>query len=594
MKKRLFLLLTTLLGGKHAPGRSVQCLFLIIFILMPMAVSAQSEPPGDIMSRPTFGVHKVLFIRVIYPDDNRVVLSGQRAPIHANNLNDIFKANSYEKLALDIDVTPVLMMPQPTSFYQLENRLSFVRLRADAIKIAEDAGFLESDYDREIIFTVKIWPQPFTGIGGVNLRTSFMTRDNPTLSAHEVGHTFDFNHANFWRVTSANPIDTVGTLIEYGDKFDVMGDVHHFHHYNPRNKFRLGWIPPESILTVSESGTYTIRAVEKPPLAGVTVNEYTALRIRRTPISDYWVFYRSQEDSANTGAMITRIESRNSSSSILLDMAPGSLPEKRDYQDAALVPGKTVRDQEAGIEIEVLERHSDSLIVRVVVPQAGLDTLPVIDIVSPAFGKTIKGGVDYEATAFDPDVGQVNGAGIDTVKFILGYPEGDDPYGEGLSFVILAVKDFSAPPYIFHVETASFPDESYRLIVGALSQNGGINRAIINHLIDNTGPSAETAVAAKPVELVNTLQLQQNYPNPFNPSTTINYSVARAGKVELTIYDLLGKKVRTLVAANNSAGEYAVLWDGRNDADRRVGSGSYYYKLRVGEHTSTKRMLLLK
>ncbi len=575
------------------PGYSVRSVLIGLLLLLPLAVAGQNAAPGNIMMRPQLGVQKVLFIRVNYPDDNRIVLTAQQAQAHADELKAIFKANSYDKLEMQIDITPVLTMPQPTSFYHLFNRLSFVRIRADAIQLAEDAGFPESDYDREIIFTTKVWPLTQTGVGGVNLRTSFITRDRPALSAHEVGHTFDWGHANFWRVTSNSPIDTAGEKIDYGDRYDIMGDTFRFHHFNPFFKSRVGWIPPENILTVSEPGTYVIRALENKPESGDTVSEYSALRIRRDANSEYWVYYRAREDSANTGALISSIKPNNRSQALLLDMTPGSRRKNRDHQDAALVPGKTIRDQEAGIEITVLEKNSDSLAVRVAVSNEAIDTLPIIDILNPKPGITVHSAIDYEATAFDPDAGTTNGAGIDTVTFVLGFNEVQETLLEATP-VIVAVKKLTAPPYIFHVETDSLADEAYWFRVFAKSSNGGINNAMVAHIIDNTGPSTATSVENEPAAAAHTFQLQQNYPNPFNPSTSINYSVEQAGMVELRIYDLVGKKVRTLVQAFQSAGPHSARWDGRDAAGARVASGTYVYELKIGDLVSTRRMLLLK
>ncbi|MDL1876786.1 T9SS type A sorting domain-containing protein [Cytophagia bacterium CHB2] len=89
-------------------------------------------------------------------------------------------------------------------------------------------------------------------------------------------------------------------------------------------------------------------------------------------------------------------------------------------------------------------------------------------------------------------------------------------------------------------------------------------------------------------------RLFQNYPNPFNPSTTISYSVVQAGDVELTIFNALGQAVRRLVNERKSAGEYSLSWDGRDDAGRQLSSGSYFYRLKVGEAVQTRRMLFLK
>lgn len=573
--------------------RSVQYLLISGFLLFPIVVSAQSDTPGNIMMRSILGVHKVLFIRVNYPDDNRVVLTAQQAQAHAENLKTIFKANSYDKLNLDIDITPVLTMPQPTSFYNLVNRLSFVRIRAHAIKLAEEAGFHESDYDREVIFTTKVWPLTQNGVGGINLRTSYITKNIASLTAHEMGHTFDWRHANFWRVTSASPIDTAGEMINYGDKFDIMGDSFHFHHYNPWYKFRVGWIPPESILTVTDSGTYSIRALEDPPQAGAPVSAYSALRIRRDPNTEYWVYYRSREDSANTGALISRFEPHNRSQAMLLDMTPGSRAKNKDHEDAALQPGKTIRDPEAGIEITVLGKNSDSLSVRVVVSQDAIDSLPIIDILNPKPGITVHGAIDYKATAFDPDVGTTNGAGIDSVTFVLGYSEAKKTLVDQTSKLV-AVKNLVAPPYIFHVESDSLADEAYWIRVIAKSQNGGINSAKIDHIIDNTGPSVPTSVDDAQSPVSTTFQLQQNYPNPFNPSTTINYSVEMVGEVDLKIYNMLGQTIRSLVSGVKPAGDYTVVWDGKDDLGRQMPSGQYFYRVKAGERQTTRTMILLK
>ena len=89
-------------------------------------------------------------------------------------------------------------------------------------------------------------------------------------------------------------------------------------------------------------------------------------------------------------------------------------------------------------------------------------------------------------------------------------------------------------------------------------------------------------------------QLHQNYPNPFNPTTTIRYSVESAGEVELRIYNMLGQIVRTLVKGTKLAGEYSVVWDGKDGFGRQVTSGQYFYRFKAGEQQSTRAMILLK
>ena len=89
--------------------------------------------------------------------------------------------------------------------------------------------------------------------------------------------------------------------------------------------------------------------------------------------------------------------------------------------------------------------------------------------------------------------------------------------------------------------------------------------------------------------------LADNFPNPFNPQTTIQYALPQAADVELTVYNVLGQPVRTLVALHQSAGRYAVEWDATDDRGQRLSSGMYFYRLQVGgEFREVKKMLLLK
>jgi len=84
--------------------------------------------------------------------------------------------------------------------------------------------------------------------------------------------------------------------------------------------------------------------------------------------------------------------------------------------------------------------------------------------------------------------------------------------------------------------------------------------------------------------------LEQNYPNPFNPSTTIVYQLPQPVPVTLTVHDLLGRQVATLVAGVKPAGYHSATWDGVTDGGEIVGSGVYLYRLQAGEHRQVRRM----
>ena len=88
--------------------------------------------------------------------------------------------------------------------------------------------------------------------------------------------------------------------------------------------------------------------------------------------------------------------------------------------------------------------------------------------------------------------------------------------------------------------------------------------------------------------------IHQNYPNPFNPVTTLRYDLPENGNVNITIYDMLGRQVKTLINQNQNAGYMSVIWNATNDYGKPVGAGIYLYQIQAGEYISTKKMVLLK
>ncbi len=88
--------------------------------------------------------------------------------------------------------------------------------------------------------------------------------------------------------------------------------------------------------------------------------------------------------------------------------------------------------------------------------------------------------------------------------------------------------------------------------------------------------------------------LSQNYPNPFNPSTTIKYELRRAGNVTLTVYNLLGRHIRTIFSGKQEAGSHVSTWDGRDDQGKQAATGVYFYRLSANGASETRKMLLLK
>ena len=95
------------------------------------------------------------------------------------------------------------------------------------------------------------------------------------------------------------------------------------------------------------------------------------------------------------------------------------------------------------------------------------------------------------------------------------------------------------------------------------------------------------------------MSLLQNYPNPFNPETWIPYELSEDSEVFIKIYTTTGHLVRTLSLGRKEAGYYttkerSAYWDGKNEYGEQVSSGVYFYSIKAGDYTSTRKMVILK
>jgi hypothetical protein len=142
--------------------------------------------------------------------------------------------------------------------------------------------------------------------------------------------------------------------------------------------------------------------------------------------------------------------------------------------------------------------------------------------------------------------------------------------------------------YIAHVSNKiykySVGPQGYSLPIGYVSSSVTAHAGETNVNLNITMSDVKSEASN-----VKEFSLEQNYPNPFNPTTTINYSVAKEGQVKLTVYNMLGGKVATIVNEYKPAGHYSVQFNGS-----RLSSGIYLYKLESGNFTAEKKLILLK
>jgi len=140
-------------------------------------------------------------------------------------------------------------------------------------------------------------------------------------------------------------------------------------------------------------------------------------------------------------------------------------------------------------------------------------------------------------------------------------------------------------------------DAATYLVTVPKSQNGNpaVNDGPVYTVNGSCGSAAKFAGEDLTQEtLPEGYALEQNYPNPFNPSTSIAFSVKEAGVVQLSIYNLHGQEVRTLINGQMNTGFHSVNWDGKDERGQIVPSGVYLYKLRVNGFAQTRKMTFMK
>ncbi len=123
-------------------------------------------------------------------------------------------------------------------------------------------------------------------------------------------------------------------------------------------------------------------------------------------------------------------------------------------------------------------------------------------------------------------------------------------------------------------------------------------------IIFTSGANFETYIYSSGVQITSTqkfdemqpsqIELKQNYPNPFNPTTNIQYSTVTPGTVSVKIFDISGKLLKEFREEHAKAGEYRVIWDGRNNFGEKVSSGAYFYQISTGGYSEAKKMILLR
>jgi len=192
-------------------------------------------------------------------------------------------------------------------------------------------------------------------------------------------------------------------------------------------------------------------------------------------------------------------------------------------------------------------------------------------------GLQLQGRFEAVGTRLTDQNIQTDAGNFNCKKFVVDYNVSVQLIGYNKLFTISDTVWFAANQWIVQ-------DIIPSVIANPLGLGEIIIRGSEKILISQT-PTGNNDIQAK----VNEFKLYQNYPNPFNPSTKIGFRISDFGLINLKIYDVLGREVTTLVNEEKPAGTFEVTWNAVN-----VPSGVYFYQLKAGSYTATKKLLLLK
>ena len=183
------------------------------------------------------------------------------------------------------------------------------------------------------------------------------------------------------------------------------------------------------------------------------------------------------------------------------------------------------------------------------------------------------------------------------VEFIWNQTDDPDPVEEIHYQLIYATDWDDSSTYVFSELiqdtslTLNLADNSqYYWLIVAMDTDGfmvGSNENTPNTMVVGT-------LSIDGDQIPEVFALHQNYPNPFNPTTQIRYDLPEDALVNITIYDIMGRSIRSLVNSQQTAGYRSIQWNATNNLGEPVSAGMYIYMIQAGEFRQTKKMVLLK
>ena len=359
---------------------------------------------GDpVPSAYTEGIKDIIVIRIDFSDLDGEPFSLATGTNIVLGLDTFYREMSYAKAGFSLvgfgsEVTPVFRMPRTAADYGTNDPSV---LRSAARAAATTAGYQLSTFNFDLICFGDVPGFKFAGLGYIGGPGAWIRGTSSVgVIAHELGHNYGLNHANFWE-TSGQSIIGSGTSVEYGDKFDTMGNAAAgSKHFNARYKNYLNWLTTSDVTTVSQSGTYRIYAHDDPASTGVR-----ALKTSKNSNTNYWVEYRSRYGANKwvANGVGIRWAGLKNQSSTLLDVSAGS-PDGKD--DSPLLIGRTFSDLSAGVHITPIGLSGTVPAGMDIVVKRGsfpANIAPVAILNAPATNGAINAVLSFSVSATDAD-----------------------------------------------------------------------------------------------------------------------------------------------------------------------------------------------